>query len=70
MSEEFPANTIRIPSYYSGDFFEIIREVWKEQDGNLLCLTTRKWQDILLQRGTTHVKNQGGTPVLIETRRS
>ena len=67
MSEEFPANTIRIPSYYSGDFFEIIREVWKEQDGNLLCLTTRKWQDILLQRGTTHVKNQGGVPALIET---
>ena len=68
VSKELPANTIRIPSYYSGDFFEIIREVWREHDGNLLCLTTRQWQDILLQRGTTHVKNQGGVPALIALR--
>ena len=68
VSKELPANTIRIPSYYSGDFFEIIREVWREHEGNLLCLTTRQWQDILLQRGTTHVKNQGGVPALIALR--
>ena len=67
VSQEFSADTIKIPSYFSGDFFATIREVWKEKNGELLGLTTRGWQNILLERGITHVKDQEGTPGLIET---
>ena len=67
VSQELSADTIKIPSYFSGDFFTTIREVWEEKNGELLGLTTRGWQKILLERGITHVKDQHGNPVLIET---
>ena len=38
-----------------------------ERNGELLHVTTREWQKILLERGITHVKDQHGSPVLIET---
>merc|ERR1712020_864745 len=64
VSKELPANTIRVPSYYSGEFFEIIREEWKKQESNLLHLTTRQWQEILLSlnqdRGSPLVLHMGG----------
>ena len=41
--------------------------LWGERKGELLYITTREWQRILLERGITHVQDQHGTPVLIET---
>ena len=67
VSQELPVDTIKKPSYFTGDFFTTIREVWGERKGELLYITTREWQRILLERGITHVQDQHGTPVLIET---
>ena len=67
VSQEFSEDTIKKPSYFTGSFFTTIREVWEERGGELLNITTREWQKILLERGITHVPVQHGTPVLIET---
>ena len=67
VSQELPVDTIKKPSYFTGDFFTTIREVWGERKGELLYITTREWQRIFLERGITHVQDQHGTPVLIET---
>ena len=67
VSQEFPEDTIKNPSYFTGSFFTTIREVWEERGGELLNITTREWQKILLERGITHVPAQHGAPVPIET---
>ena len=52
VSQELPADTIKIPSYFSGDFFTTIREVWEERNGELLHVTTREWQRIHKREGS------------------
>ena len=40
VSQELPVDTIKKPSYFTGDFFTTIREVWGERNGELLYITT------------------------------
>ena len=52
---EMSQDLIKRPPFFAGDFFPIITETWHAYDGHILGITTRQWQNIILERGITHV---------------
>ena len=67
VTQELPEDLLKKPPYFGGTFFPIIRETWQQQDGEILHISTRQWQSIILEKGVTHVPDPQGPPMLIPT---
>ena len=50
--------TIKRPPYYPESTFLIIKQAYVDLAGNIMNLPTKRWQQIILERGITHIRNR------------
>ena len=61
-------NNVKRPSFYSAEFFQLIKEAIVDSNDNILEITTRGWQKRVLERSITHIRDPvTGCPDLIKT---
>ena len=67
-TEELVPPVIKRPSFYSAEFFQLIKEAIVDSNDNILEITTRGWQKRVLERSITHIRDPvTGCPDLIKT---
>ena len=67
VTHELPENLLKKPPHFGGDFFHIISQTWLQQKGDILKISKKQWESIVLERGLTHVPDPQGSPTLIPT---
>ena len=68
VTEELVPPAAKRPSFYSIDFFQMIKEAIADNNGDILHISTRGWQKRVLERSITHIRDPAtGLPELIKT---
>ena len=61
-------STIKRPSYYPETMFALIKSAHETNQGDILNLPTKLWQNMILEKGVTHTTDEvHGEPTLIPT---
>ena len=58
ITEDIDKKTVKRPPYYPISAFNIIKQVYEDQAGNIMYLPTKRWQQIILENGITHKTNR------------
>ena len=66
---ELSEDKVKKPPFYSNEFFQFINEARAEWGEDILAITTRGWQQRVLQKGITHqIQEDTGTFEVIRTK--
>ena len=61
-------STIKRPSYYPETMFALIKSAHETNQGDILNLPTKLWQNMILEKGVTHTTDEvHGEPTIIPT---
>ena len=58
ITEDIDKKSVKRPPYYPISAFNIIKQAYEDQAGNIMYLPTKKWQQIILESGITHKTNR------------